>query len=183
MIVVRRIGLAVLAVAAVVVFFGLAPESAVPCNSTGYYPGFSCDPSTNYSRRILDAPPAESRPLIFAENAPQEQASAAWAARDLLAIIALEQNDLIRAAREDIRRFDAAQTSQAESDERLAALLVITVLAISLWGATSVGSKVDPIPVTTLPPEPDDADDQLSESASESTEAQSERDLVTGNSK
>jgi hypothetical protein len=136
MIAFRRVGLAVLAVAAVAVFFVLAPDSS------GSEPSiFTAD----YSELVQQALSDSDANNVRAEGAPQQQVVNGWVARDLLSIIALEQNELVEAAR----------TAQADPDDRPAALLVITVLAIALWGATITPATSAPLVATAPTPEAD----------------------------
>jgi hypothetical protein len=91
------------------------------------------------------------------EGAPQQQVVNGWVARDLLSIIALEQNELVEAAR----------TAHAEPDNRPAALLVIAVLAIALWGATSTPVRSEQLAATPPTPETDEAQQPTADNESE----------------
>jgi hypothetical protein len=113
MLLVRRIGLAILAVAAIAVFFLMAPEVTSE-SLTG-----ALNESIDFAEEIYSANADRT------ENAPQQQVVNGWYANDLLNVIA-------RAA---------AQSPAQSTDDRTAALLVIAVLAIALWGATSVGAS------------------------------------------
>lgn len=136
MILVRQIGLALLAAAAVAVFFVMEPEEGdLPPDLPTFAPEAS-DYADLVDQALADFEANEAR----ADSAPQQQVVAGWVAKDLLTVVALEgaqnvealdtltdQNDLIY----------RAATTREQRDDRPAALLVIGVLAISLWGATS----------------------------------------------
>lgn len=113
MLLVRRIGLAILAVAAIAVFFLMAPEV------TSEFLTGSLNGGIDFAEETYSANADRT------ENAPQQQVVNGWYANDLLNVIA-------RAA---------AQSPAQSTDDRTAALLVIAVLAIALWGATSVGAS------------------------------------------
>ena len=125
MLTIRRIGLAVLAAAAIGIFFGMAPTVA------------SDEAGEAYSISISSA---EFRYELNAENtesAPQQQVVNGWYANDLLNIIALEN----------------ARTASQSSDDRTAALLVVGILAIALWGITSIPDpKTGSLPAPTTEP-------------------------------
>jgi hypothetical protein len=101
MLLARRIGAVVLAVAAVVIWFVMAPDD-------------SSGSSSDVSRALAEYELNEAR----TEGAPQQQVVNGWVAKDLLAIIA-EQQD------------------QAVSDERLPALVVLLVFGLALHIATT----------------------------------------------
>ncbi len=142
MLLVRRIGLAILAVAAIAVFFLMAPEVTSETLAGSLNAG------------INSAEEACSANAGRTENAPQQQVVNGWYANHLLNVIA-------RAA---------AQSPAQTRDDRTAGLLVIGVLAIALWGATSVGvspanapSETDrslPIPIPE-PPRSNDPDEEV----------------------
>ncbi len=120
MLLVRRIGAVVLAVAAALIWFVMAPDE--PSSASG-----------DVSQALAEYELNEAR----TEGAPQQQVVNGWVARDLLAIIA-EQQD------------------RAVSDERLPALAVLIVFGLALHLATTSrpGRPGDPFPVTG-PPSPD----------------------------
>ena len=119
----RRFGLAVLAVAAVAVFFLLVPD--VPDDQAGDFIVEALElAESNYELNNLRA-----------ETAPQQQVVNGWYANNLLNLIAAE----------------TGRTATQSSDDRTAALLVIGILAIALWGATTQPAEVLPLP----PPKPE----------------------------
>jgi hypothetical protein len=134
MLVIRRIGLVVLAVAAVAAFFLMAPEVS------------SDTVAGSYDLLIDLAESSNETNSARTESAPQQQVVNGWYANNLLNIIAREN----------------ARTATQSTDDRTAALLVIGVLAIALWGATSIPTPAPeslPIPIpapgtTTEPDEP-----------------------------
>jgi hypothetical protein len=101
MLLVRRIGAVVLAVAAIVIWVIMAPDD-------------SSGSSSDVRRALAEYELNEAR----TEGAPQQQVVNGWVAKDLLAIIA-EQQD------------------QAVSDERLPALAVLIVFGLALHIATT----------------------------------------------
>jgi hypothetical protein len=100
----RRVGAIVLALAAVVVWFAMAPDE-------------SSDRSSEIARVLADYELNEGR----TQGAPQQQVVNGWAAKDLLTIIAKQQNESV-------------------TDERLPALAVLIVLGLALFAATSTRS-------------------------------------------
>ncbi|MGX5654356.1 hypothetical protein ACWKWC_06235 [Geodermatophilus nigrescens] len=98
MILARRVGAVVLALAAVVVWFAMAPE----------------DRSSDISRALSEYSLNEA----MTQGAPQQQVVNGWVAKDLLTIIAEQQNDVA-------------------SDERLPALAGLLVIGVALHAFTS----------------------------------------------
>jgi hypothetical protein len=98
LIIARRVGAVVLAIAAVVVWFAMAPE----------------DRSSDIRQALVEYEINEAR----TEGAPQQQVVNGWVAKDLLTIIAEQQNDVA-------------------SDERLPALVGLLVLGAALYTFTS----------------------------------------------
>ena len=107
----RRAGLAVIAAAALWVWLGNAP--AEEAAATGG--------AQRFERLIEVALDDFEANEERAESAPQQQVVNGWVARDLLTIIAYQQNALLSQPR----------------DERPAALAGLAVLAICWWGALS----------------------------------------------
>ncbi len=99
---VRRVGAIVLAFAAVVIWFAMAPDE-------------SSDRSSDIASALAEYELNEAR----TEGAPQQQVVNGWVARDLLTVIAEQQNDTV-------------------TDERLPALAVLVVLGLALHIATSL---------------------------------------------
>ena len=100
---VRRVGAIVLALAAVVVWFAMAPDE-------------SSDRSGDIASALADYELNDTR----TQGAPQQQVVNGWVAKDLLTIIAEQQNESV-------------------TDERLPALAVLAVLGLALHMATSPG--------------------------------------------
>ncbi|WP_409332600.1 hypothetical protein [Trujillonella humicola] len=98
---VRRIGATVLALAAVVVWFAMAPEE-------------SSDRSSDITSALAEYELNEAR----TQGAPQQQVVNGWVQKDLLTVIAQQQNDSV-------------------TDERLPALAVLAVFGLALHIATS----------------------------------------------
>lgn len=101
MLLVRRVGAVGLALAAVVIWFAMAPNE-------------SSDRSTDIAGVLSDYELNNAR----TQGAPQQQVVNGWAAKDLLTIIAEQQNGSV-------------------SDERLPALAVVLVFGLALHIATS----------------------------------------------
>lgn len=119
MLVIRRIGAGVLALAAVIIWFAMAP-------------GESDDGSRDISRALANYEMNEAR----TEGAPQQQVVNGWVAKDLLTVIAEQQND-------------------SSTDNRLAALAGLGVLGLALHIGTSPRSiDPGPAPLTEGPKEP-----------------------------
>ncbi len=106
----RKVGAVVLAIAAVVVWFTMGPE----------------DRGDDIRRALADY---ESNELLTS-GAPQQAVVNGWVAKDLLTIIAEQQNDVA-------------------SDERLPALAGLLVLGAALYVFTSPGRGKD---VSASPP-------------------------------
>lgn len=101
---VRRIGAGVLVVAAVGAWFGLAPSSDhIPDRGNLISQAVADDVSNN----------------LLTEGAPQQQVVNGWTARDLLIVIAKQQDD-------------QAQQVADLRDQRPAALLLVLVVAAAL---------------------------------------------------
>jgi hypothetical protein len=122
---VRRVGAIVLALAAVVVWFAMAPDE-------------SSDRSADIASALADYELNDAR----TQGAPQQQVVNGWVAKDLLTIIAEQQNESV-------------------SDERLPALAGLVVLGLALHMATSVrpaeadGATSVPVAATADPsPQP-----------------------------
>ncbi|GAB3318095.1 hypothetical protein GCM10027451_36560 [Geodermatophilus aquaeductus] len=98
MILARRVGAVVLALATIVVWFVMAPE----------------DRSGDISQALAEYSLNEAR----TQGAPQQQVVNGWVAKDLLTIIAEQQNDVA-------------------GDERLPALAGLLVLGVALHAFTS----------------------------------------------
>ncbi|CCH87979.1 protein of unknown function [Modestobacter italicus] len=106
-----------LALAAVVIWFAMAPDE-------------SSDRSSDIASALSDYELNEAR----TEGAPQQQVVNGWVAKDLLTVIAQQQNDSV-------------------TDERLPALAVLVVLGLALHIATSM-RPTTPDGVVTAPVAP-----------------------------
>jgi hypothetical protein len=151
MLAVRRIGLGAIALAAIAVFFLLAPDT--PDNELAIL-------LPDYADIVSDALSDFDANNARAEGAPQQQVVNGWVARDLLSIIALEQSELV----------DAARASQAEPDDRPAALLVLAIFGIAIWGVTSAPPVREPGHASAEHPEAELRQDEPAELAGGSAE-------------
>jgi len=102
----RRLGAAVLAVVAVVVWFGMKPEEPT---------------TTDFDSRIVAAMANYEANASSTDNVYQQQVTNGWVAKDLLEIIADENNE----------------TGVAAPDERPGVLVLLGVLGIALGLATT----------------------------------------------
>lgn len=153
MFLVRQIGLAILAVAAIAVFFILEPAEGEPPPSISVFARDASD----YTDLVSDALDSFELNDLRADTAPKQQVVNGWVVRDLLSIIALEgaQNvDALAVLAEQNELLYAAATTQEQRDDRPAALLVIAVLAIALWGATTAVAQPEPMITATGAAEP-----------------------------
>ena len=127
----RRVGLAVVATAAVAVWFVIAPE---PPDIEGGQINLSARKYASLVAQALDDFEAnEAR----ADSAPQQQVVAGWVARDLLSIIALAQADMIESLGGLAEQNESVASAVAVRDDRVPALLVLAVLAVCWMGITS----------------------------------------------
>ena len=110
---VRRIGSGLLALAALVVWVAMAPEEP------------SAASTASHDRLITQALDEFEVNNDNAQGAPQQQVVNGWVARDLLSIVAAQQNDLIAAA------------APESTDPRVPALLTLAVVGLALLGATT----------------------------------------------
>ena len=106
MILVRRIGAILLALAAIAVWFVLTPASQQTS-------------SASFSQDIASALASYESNNATASSAPQQQVVNGWAAKDLLEIIAREQNA-------------ALSPTTAPRDDRVPAELALVVLGVAL---------------------------------------------------
>ena len=125
MLLLRRIGLVVIALAAVGVFLALEPE---PPEATS----LNLSP-TNYETLVNIALADYEENASRTDTAPQQQVVNGWVARDLLRIQTLVLVDLLDAVSEE----NSSGQLVAASDPRVPALLTLAVIAISLIGITS----------------------------------------------
>lgn len=113
MIVIRRLGAAVLAAAAIAVWFAMAPSDS---------PSSKLD----YSGEIAAALADYATNNASASSAPQQQVVNGWVARDLLTVLARQQDA-------------ALSPKSAPHDDRIPAELLLGVLGIALMAGTGPG--------------------------------------------
>jgi hypothetical protein len=117
-IIARKVGAAVLAIAAVVVWFTMGPE----------------DRSSDITQALVEYELDNARTA----GAPQQQVVNGWVAKDLLTIIAEQQNDVA-------------------SDERLPALVGLLVLGAALYAFTSPRRAREELTTEPTPPSESEA--------------------------
>ena len=122
---IRRWGMGLLAVAAIAVYFGLAPDEPDE-GSTSLTP-------TNYQTLVSGAMSDYDVNNANTDSAPQQQVVNGWVAKDLLQIQALELADMLNAISQENEQGQLV----AATDDRIPALLVVAVLAITLIGITT----------------------------------------------
>jgi hypothetical protein len=113
-------------VAAVVVFFVLTPK--VP-KSTPTLPT-----ATQYQSLIQQALADDTANNVLTQGAPQQTVVNGWTARDLLTIIAKENQDILTAQGAVVDATGTLQTTPF--DDRVPALLLIGVIALC-WAGVS----------------------------------------------
>lgn len=125
MIEIRRIGLLVLAIASVPIFFLMkpAPPEEGSLNLS----------ATNYQSLIDLAMSDYDANDALTESAPQQQVVNGWIARDLLQLQARQLADVLDALTQANESGQIVDTT----DPRVPALLVVAILALSLIGFTS----------------------------------------------
>ncbi len=131
MLLIRRVGAACLAVAAVIVWFALTPSEKPAA-------------SANFSPQIATALDDYDTNNASAGYAPQQQVVNGWVTKDLLTVIAREQNA-------------ALSPQSAPRDERIPAELLLVVLGLALLAGTNprptpaprTAAVNDPAPVPT----------------------------------
>ena len=139
--IIRQIGIWILAALAIAVTFGLQPEESEPINTARF--------DRQVQQALADFDANESRTA----GAPQQQVVNGWVNRDLLTIISRQLSTSIE------------QAPIPVSDPRIAYLLLVLVLTVGWHGATTAVAKtpalvVEPEPVELGPdspeaPEPD----------------------------
>lgn len=125
MLAVRRWGLVALSLGAILVFFLMEPDPPEE--------GSLNLSATNYQSLIDVALSDFEANDSNTESAPQQQVVNGWVARDLLHIQALALADVLDALTQESTSGQVV----AADDPRVAALLVLAVLAIALVGITS----------------------------------------------
>ncbi len=143
----RQIGLAVIAVAAIAVWFVMAPSEPDPVSAF--------DPtSKTYTSLISGALDDNDANDARADTAPQQQVVNGWVARDLLTIMAYQNTDLLDAVG-GLGDQNATASSLAVRDDRTPALLVLVVVAVAWFGITAPMARREeaPAPVPVEQPE------------------------------
>ena len=139
----RLLGFAACSAAAVAVFFLLAPNVST---STPTLPS-----ATRYESLISDALTADAANNLRTEGAPQQQVVNGWTAKDLLTIIAKQNIDILTAQGAVVDATGTLQT--APFDDRIPALLVIAVIALS-WAGISGPRPAREVATTAILPPP-----------------------------
>jgi hypothetical protein len=141
---IRQLGFVVCAAAGAAVFFFLAPD--VPKST----PTLSF---TDYQSLIEQALTADEANNLRAEGAPQQAVVNGWTARDLLTIIAKENQDLLAAQGAVVDATGTLQTTPF--DNRVPGLLLVAIVTLSWAGISQPRSaKVLPPPVVPYPQYP-----------------------------
>ena len=129
MIELRRVGLALLAIAAIAIFFLMEPDAPEE--------GSLNLSATNYQSLIDAAMSDYNANDALAESAPQQQVVNGWVARDLLQIQARQLADVLDVLTQESGSGELVATT----DPRVPALLVIAILAVGLMGLTTVPDR------------------------------------------
>lgn len=126
MLLVRRLGALILAIAAVAVWFLLEPEQA------------SAD-TPNYSSAISAAIADYESNNALADSAPQQEVVNGWVAKDLLEVIAKAENASL-------------SPESAPRDDRIPAELLLVVLGVALLVFTTPRGHAGPQPQRAAAP-------------------------------
>jgi len=125
--IVRLVGAILLAVAAVAVWFVLAPAKSAS--------------SPDFSSAISQALSDYDTNNANTESAPQQQVLNGWVAKDLLTVIARAQNA-------------AVSPRSAPRDDRLPAEMLLAVLGVALIAATTPRMPSEPVGAAPIAPGP-----------------------------
>lgn len=125
MLIVRRLGAILLVLAAVAVWFMLKPEEKVQAEA-------------DFGAEIAAAMADYKANNASTDSAPQQQVVNGWVAKDLLEVIAREQNA-------------ALSPASAPRHERVPAYLLLIVLGLGLIAVTSERPAAIPGPVLAAP--------------------------------
>jgi hypothetical protein len=139
---VRRIGAAVLTLAALAVWFLMAPETPeAPAVQTRE--GVA-DRSVDIAEALLNYEANEAR----TQGAPQQSVVNGWVAKDLLTIIAEQQNEAL--TRDDV---PAPAPPVTPNDDRIPALvgLLVVGMALALGTTTKPNVRDESAPTETTP--------------------------------
>lgn len=126
----RQIGMAVIGLGAVAVWFVMAP----PLRELGSVAQLS---TRDYADLVTTALGDAETNETLADSAPQQQVVNGWVARDLLAIIASENVDLLEALGAVGDQTRGVASAVAVRDDRVPAMLGLAVLAICWGGITA----------------------------------------------
>jgi len=130
MIIVRRVGAAILAAAAIAVWFLMAPaEPQAPEVQTQ-------EQVSDRSREIASTLAEYELNEARTQGAPQQAVVNGWVTKDLLAIIAEQQNDALTRA-----EIPPPVPPAVPNDERIPALVGLLVIGLTLAMATSARSS------------------------------------------
>lgn len=138
----RQIGLAVIAVAAIAVWFVIAPSEPDPVSAF--------DPNSKTYTNLIDATLDDYEANNDrADSAPQQQVVNGWVAKDLLMIMAYQNTDLLDAVG-GLGDQNATASTLAVRDDRTPALLVLVVVAVAWFGITAPMAKRQDAPTPML---------------------------------
>ncbi|MBB3037909.1 hypothetical protein [Hoyosella altamirensis] len=135
----HRTGLAVIAISAVAVLLLMGPNE--PQSTRIDSVTNARDTTSEFESSVDSALAAWRTNEVSADSAPKQQVVNGWVARDLLEVIAHQNNFLIEEVRDS--RSDAAWHTRATvgmlqvRDERLPWLLVLLIAAIGWFGITA----------------------------------------------
>lgn len=143
----RQIGLAVIAVAAIAVWFVIAPSEPDPVSAF--------DPNSKTYTNLIDATLDDYEANNDrADSAPQQQVVNGWVAKDLLMIMAYQNTDLLDAVG-GLGDQNATASTLAVRDDRTPALLVLVVVAVAWFGITAPMAKRQDAPTPMLAGQPE----------------------------
>lgn len=132
-----KAGLWTLVVAAVAVWFLMAPDEPAPALFTAS--------AQDYQSVISNALSDYDANAARTDSAPQQQVVNGWVAKDLLAIIALQNVDLLDSL-EALGEQAERGSVPASPDERVPALLVLAVFALCWVGISQPRQAVAEVP-------------------------------------
>jgi len=145
----RQIGLAVVVLAAVAVWFLMAPSDPEPVSVF--------DPTSKTYTSLIDATISDyDANNARTDSAPQQQVVNGWVAKDLLTIMAYQNTDLLDAVG-GLGDQNATASTLAVRDDRTPALLLLVVVAVAWFGITAPTARVRTEPATPQQPVPEEA--------------------------
>jgi hypothetical protein len=122
----RKIGAVVLAIAAVAVWFAMAPDQ--PATPVAQAQEEVRDRSSEIQRALSDYEANDA----LTQGAPQQAVVNGWIARDLLTVIAEQQNDALTRT-----EVPTPASPVVPNDERIPALVALLVVGLALALATA----------------------------------------------